>query len=215
MKKSIHLLTASALAINTFLSGPVAAQSPGVNSPFQTSWTLPYASIQRTYGIAFTGLVAAAAATDIAQICGSATTLTKVTRMKISGRATAAAGMDVQIIKRSAANTGGTINASAPWSGSFVTGFAYDANDVAGTALTATWTANPTVGTSVGVIDTAQVALSVAATTVGGAVTEFNFGNRPAKAVMLRTAAQCLSMNLNASTYAGNLLDVSIEWTEE
>lgn len=215
MKKSIHLLAVSALALNTALVGPALAQSPGVNSPFNAVWSIPLDSIKRTYGIAFTGLVAAAAATDIAQICGSATTLTKVTRMRISGRATAAAGMDVQIVKRSAANTGGTINASAPWSGTFVTGFAYDASDAAGTALTATYTANPTVGTSVGVIDSAQVALSVAATTVGGPITEFNFGNRPGKAVTLRTAAQCLSMNLNTTTFAGNLLDVSIEWTEE
>jgi hypothetical protein len=215
MKKSIYLLSVSALAINTFLSGPASAQSPGINSPFNIIWSIPLDSIKRTYGIAFTGLVAAAAATDIMQICGSATTTVKVTRMRVSGRATAAAGMDVQIIKRSAANTGGTINASAPWSGSFVTGFAYDASDAAGTALTATWTANPTVGTAVGTIDSAQVALSVAATTVGGAVTNFDFGNRPAKAVTLRGAAQCLSMNLNAATYAGNLLDVSTEWTEE
>lgn len=214
MKKSIHLLSVSALALVTSLA-QVEAQSPGINSPFGATWQLPYASIQRTYGIAFTGLVAPAAATDIAQICGSATTLVKVTRFRISGRATAAAGMDVQIVKRSAANTGGTINASAPWSGSFVTGFAYDTNFTAGTALTATWTANPTLGTSIGVIDSAQVGLSVAATTLGGPVTEFNFGNRPSGAVALRGAAQCLSMNLNASTYAGNLLDVSMEWTEE
>jgi hypothetical protein len=215
MKKSLHLLTVSALALNTVLSGPAFAQAPGINSPFNAVWTLPYSSIQRSYGIAFTGLVAPAAATDIAQICGSATALVKVTRIRISGRATAAAAMDTQIIKRSAADTGGTINASAPWSGSFVTGFNYDTGDAAGTALTATWTANPTVGTAVGVIDTAQVGLSVLTTAVGGPVTDFNFGNRPAKAVTLRGAAQCLSVNLNAQTYSGNLLDISIEWTEE
>lgn len=216
MKKSIHLLSVSALALTTVLSGPAFAQSPGVSSNLPTTWNIPLDSIKRTYGIGFTGLVAAAGATDIMQICGSATSLVKVTRMKVSGRATAAAGMDVQIVKRSAANTGGTINASAPWSGTFVTGFNYDTGDSAGTAITATWTANPTLGTSVGVIDSAQVALSVAATTVGGPITSFDFGNpRVAKAVTLRGAAQCLSMNLNASTYAGNLLDVSMEWTEE
>lgn len=212
MKKSIHLLSVSALALSTVLA---QAQSPGINSPFNAVWSIPLDSIKRTYGIAFTGLVAAAGATDIEQICGSASSLVKVTRMRISGRATAAAGMDVQVIKRSAANTGGTINASAPWSGSFVTGFNYDTADAAPTALTATWTANPTLGTQVGVIDSAQVALSVAATTVGGAITNFDFGNRPGKAVTLRGAAQCLSLNLNAQTFAGNLLDVSIEWTEE
>ena len=218
MKKSLHLLSASALAINTFMAQvvPVAAQAPGTNSPFPATWTLPYASIQRSYALGFSGLVAAAGATDIAQICGSASvSQVKVTRIKIGGRATAATSADIQIIKRSASNSGGTISASSPFTGTAVTGFNYDTGDSAGTALVALYTANPTTGTLVGVIDAAVLNLGVTTTALGAAATEFNWTNRASKAPTLRGAAQCLSVNLFGSTYAGNSLDISIEWTEE
>lgn len=194
---------------------PALAQAPGVNSPFNPMWSIPLDSIKRTYALGYTGLVAASAATDVWQICGSATATIRVTRIAIAGQATAVSPLEISIIKRSAANTGGTIESGAPFSGAAITGWNYDTNASAGTAKITAWTANPTVGAAVGTIASDQVYLGNATTGLGGDQLLLDFGNRPASAVVLRGTAQCLSINLNGTGPSGNLLDITTEWTEE
>ena len=98
-----------------------------------------------TYCATITGLVPPAAATDIFTIIGSATKTIRISRIQFSGRATAAAACDVSIVKRSTADTGGT-------PGTVPTIVPLDSTDAAATAVCATYTAVPTLGTAVGAI---------------------------------------------------------------
>lgn len=203
----------SALAALALLSSTALAQSPGTNSPFGTQWSIPLDSIKRTYALSYVGLVPASAATDIWAICGSASATVRVTRITVNGSAGTAVAVPVSLIKRSTANTGGTIEAGAPFSGAAIVGYPYSSGFSAGTAKVTAWTANPTTGTAVGTISTQEPFL--AATTALGSGAEFNFGNRPGSAVVLNGTAQCLAVNLNATTISSGSLNITTEWTEE
>jgi hypothetical protein len=43
----------------------------------------------------------------------------------------------------------------------------------------------------------------------------FTFGDRPNKAMTLRSATDCVVVALSAATVAGGLFDITAEWTEE
>jgi hypothetical protein len=203
LKRFISLLVALSLIV---LATPARAQSPGVSSPWNPVWSIPIDSIKRSYGASIVGLVGAASATDVFGICGSASTTVRVTRVLVAGRATAAANADLAIIKRSTADTGGTATNPAA--------IPYDSSIAAGTAVVSAYTANPTTGTAVGTLGTYQVNLGNLTTTLGPQ-TIADFGNRPASGVVLRGVAQCLYANLSGATFAGNLYNISVEWTEE
>ena len=217
------LLSASAIAfvVGALLTARAVAQSPGVNSNFPVTWSIPLDSSKRTYSMAMANLVVASSATTWWQICGSASSTVRVTKLTIAGRATAVAAADVQLIKTSTAATGGTIASGQPFGGAAVVGNSYDTGTAAGTALVTAWTANPTVGTpivaSAGWVYSGQVTLGNLTTGVGGAPLVIDFGNRPASAVVLRGAAQCLAISSAVGTGpgSGNLMDVTEEWTEE
>lgn len=183
------------------------AQCPGINCSIQNVISIPVDGIRATYGSSVRALVVAAAATDIVHVCGSATKLTRITKITVGGRATNAASVDVSLVKRSAANSGGT--ATNPDK------VPYDASVGAAAATISAYTANPTLGTAVGSIGTKQLFLGNLTTGQPGEAAVWTFGDRPATAVILRAAAQCLSVSWNNSTTSGNLVDVEVEWTEE
>lgn len=203
------------------LGAAAFGQSPGVNSPYNPVWSIPLDSIKRTYSQAMANLVVASSPTTWAQICGSASSTVRVTRITIAGRQTAVAQADVQLIKTSTAATGGTIASGQPFNSAAVVGVPYDTGFAAGTALVTAWTANPTVGTpvvtSAGWVASGQVTLGNLTTGVAGPPLVFNFGDHPGSAVVLRGAAQCLAISSAVGTGpgSGNLMDFSIEWTEE
>lgn len=187
--------------------GVALAQQPGINSNLNTVFTIPLDGTKSTYSAAVVGLSPNIVATDIAYICGSATRTVRVTRFGMSGRATAVQSIDVTLVKRSTANSGGTCTAA--------TKVPNDSSYVAGTATVSTCTANPVLGTTVGNVVSQQLQLGNLTTGVGGVPIAFHFGNRPATAVVLRGAAQCLGVNLNAGSAGGNSLQLGFEWTEE
>ena len=203
------------------LLSPANAQSPGVNSNLAQVWSIPLDSIKRTYSMGMANLVVASSPTTYWQICGSATSTVRVTRITISGRQTTAASADFQIIKTSTAATGGTIASGQPFVSAAVVGVPYDTNSAAGTALVTAWTANPTVGTpvvtSAGWIWSGQLFMGNLSTTSSSQPMVINFGNLPASAVVLRGAAQCLAISSAVGTGpgSGNLMDITTEWTEE
>lgn len=157
---------------------------------------------KNTYSASVTGLVGVAG--DIFILNGSATKTIRVTRVEFSGTATAAASSDLQLIKRSTADTAGTAAAATP----------HDANDAAATAAAQSYTAAPTPGTAVGTPIRAVRAFIPAANGIGQNPVVWDFGTRPAKAPTLRGVAQGLALNIGA-TNAGALYDISYEWTEE
>lgn len=191
------------------------AQSPGINSPWNVVWNVPVDSIKRTYSQSLQ-LSPGVVATDISTLCGSGTPIqTKLTRIIVSGRTSAVSPMDLFLVKRS----NWDITASTAPS---VTGIPYDANDAASVAAV-TWYQNagnqgnsPVLGTLVGVIGAAQIYLGNLTTgTPGQPMAIFDYGNRPDKAPTLRSATQCLAINISGTGAAGNLLDITWEWTEE
>lgn len=160
-----------------------------------------------TYSAAISGLVMANAATDVFTIFNPAgsTKVVKILRMNFSATATSAAAADVMVAKRSTLNTGGTATnpAAVP----------HDSSDIAATATISAYTANPTTGTLVGYVHADKVGIATA--TAANIQEQFyDYANRPEKALTLR-AGECASFYMNGGTYAGNLTDIDITWTEE
>jgi hypothetical protein len=161
-----------------------------------------------TYSCAITGLVPVASCTDLVIVNGSATKTVKITRIEISILATAAASVDIQLVRRSTANLTGTSTtpAVAP----------NDSGDAAATAVVKAYTANPgTLGTLTGVIRTRKYLCNAPAAAEDFAI--WQFGDRAgAKELVLRGVADGVAINLNAGTVgSGGTADISIEFTEE
>jgi hypothetical protein len=158
-----------------------------------------------TYSSASVGVSLAATATDFWELIGSATKTVRVLRITITGTATAAASADVLLIMRSAADTGGT--ATQP------TIVPNDSNNAAATAVINLYSANPTLGTSVGTIRARKLNLGAA----GSAGTiDWRFSNTNDQAIVLRGATQVLALNFNgAAVPAGTSIDIECEWVED
>lgn len=165
--------------------------------------TANFQSHAKTYS-STVNVAAAASATDIATICGQATTPAAVTRVGVSGVQTTAGQVDVSIIKRSTADSGGTSGAG--------TAIPHDSGDAAANSAVLGYTANPTTGTALGTLRRANVPVG-GATSLTSAVSEFLFGDR-GKPVFLKTTSECLAVNLNGATVTGGTFDVTFEWIE-
>jgi hypothetical protein len=168
-----------------------------------------------TYAFARSTFAIAATPTDVAIINGSASKTVRILRIEIDALCTAAtaAALEVQLIKRSTANSGGTSTGSP-------TGVPYDSTDGPATAVVQCYTANPTVGTAVGIVRDAKIVPVLSPFTA----TDFpqhdkliwDFGNRPDKAIVLNNASEGLAINLvGAAIPAGLSMGISIEVSEE
>lgn len=184
-----------------------ASASGDYNEVAVNSWGAPlvqdYEKSAKTYS-ATVNVAAAASATDIATITGSASTTVYVTKVIVSGIQTTAGMADVLLIKRSAANTGGTSGAG--------TAVPNDANDAAASATVLGYTANPTPGAAVGTVRRNYQAVG-GVTSVVNPVVVYEFGDK-GRPLILRGIAQVLAVNLNAVTLAGGTFDVTFEWFE-
>jgi len=167
-----------------------------------------------TYSANVTGLVAAASATDIFVITGSASRTVRIKKIRITGTRTTATFTSILLIRRNADNTGGTstVRSNLP----------HDTNNPASTAIVRAYTANPTTlgaTTGTGILKSSHLPMPVAAP--GNAQSTINetlnweFVSGEAQPIVLRGVAQILSINLNATTVAGSSFNISIEWTEE
>lgn len=166
----------------------------------------PLDGAKATYSAAITGLTVAAAPTDIFTITGSATKTIRVTRITFAGSQTTATQRDILLIKRSAANTGGTSTTE--------TNVPHDSTFAAGTATVRAYTVNPTgLGATVGTIRSHKILIATTTTDSDNLI--MDFGTRPAQALVVRGVAEVLAINLNGIASAGSSLDISIEWTEE
>lgn len=169
-----------------------------------------------TYSAAKVGLVPGSSATDIFTITGSTTKTIRVTRIELAATTTSAtpAALDILLLKRSTANTGGTSTGSP-------TAVPHDSNNAAASATVLAYTAPPTTGNLVGTAIRNQKYLMALATSTA---TDFpqidhlmwDFGDRPAQAIVLRGTGDVLAINLNAATPTATAsFDIAIEWTEE
>jgi hypothetical protein len=163
-----------------------------------------------TYRATITALAAVTGCTDLLTLTGSSTKTVRVTRVEFSGTiATGAMYLDVLGILRSTADTSGTkTNPSA---------IPLDSSDAAATAVITAYTANPTLGTSIGTIRADKALLQLTGTPAQPDRLIWTFGERPgARAVVLRGVAQQFCINLNAVTISNaTLINIALEFTEE
>lgn len=157
-----------------------------------------------TYSAA-AAVASAASATDIAILPGSATKTILVKRVIVSGVQTTAGIIDVLLVKRSTANTGGTSTG--------MTATPHDSTNAAATAAPLTYTANPTTGSLVGALRRVKLPVNAPASVVGleAHVFEFASSNQP---VVLRGVAEGLAVNLNGVTVTGGSFNIVFEWNE-
>lgn len=161
-----------------------------------------------TYSASVIDLVVAATPTDIVTITGSASKTVRITRIAIGGTLTTGAVRDVSLIKRSAANSGGT--------SATMTAVPHDSNSAGATATVLSYTANPTsLGAEVG--DIRDYKIEFPATNLSSASNPFEvtFGDASSQAVVLRGTSQVLAVNLEGNTANGSSFNISIQWTEE
>ncbi len=171
----------------------------------------PVDGTKATYAASITALApTAAATTDIFTIIGSATKTVKVVFLRISGQiATTAIYVEYQMVKRSAADTGGT--------GTNMTAVPLDSASAAATAVATTFTSTgPTVGAAVGQIASVRVSLPITGTVTPNQPVTLISALGPCQSVTLRGVAQALSLNCNTKTFGtAPLFDIDVVWTEE
>jgi len=158
------------------------------------------------YSVTTANFTPPATPTDNCVLTGSASTTIKVTEARILGTATAARNADFYLIKRNAANTGGT----------FVAGTVVPHDpDVASVAPTVGhYTANPTINSTIGTINRAKVLLPLAATLT---IDQYSPNLIPFGSVVeLSGVAQQIAINYNgAALVGGESWACQFTWFEE
>lgn len=153
------------------------------------------------------GFTAAATANqDVWRMSGSATKTVYIKKIRVTATATAVQGNRITLIKRSTANTGGTLVAN--------TAVPYDSADVAATASVVHYTAAPTSGTAAGQVRTASYLIPTA-TSLYNSEMIFEFVENEGNPLVLRGTAEGLGIVFGVAPGAGNLISISVEWDEE
>lgn len=165
------------------------------------------ASSLATYSASTAAVASASSATDFCTLTGSATKTIRVTQLRFGGTLTTAANALIKVTKRSTADSSGTSQnlVEVP----------HDSSDSAATATALVYTANPTVGTTVGDLAAYRLffpAPATATTTNDPFIFEYGLLSEP---VVLRGTGEVLVVNLNAATLTGSLLNCGFTWTEE
>lgn len=177
---------------------PASAQSFGTS-------VFSYPGVRATYSAAIVGMTPASSATDLFTIAGAAGKVVRVTRIRCNGTSTALGNSLLQVVKRSAVDTAGTKTNPVA--------IPHDSADPAAAAVVAAYTANPTLGTSVGVVRVGFIGTGTATALGSDFVQEF--GPVSDKQAILRSAAEQLAVNANAASLAaGAALSCTVEWTE-
>jgi hypothetical protein len=159
-----------------------------------------------SFGSSVTG-TAVAAATDFAEIIGVSNTTTTVLRIIISGVATAATSMVVNLIRRITVNTGGTVTAVIP--------VARDGSEAARTIINLV-TANRTLGTSTAPGGTfASLIVPLGTASAPQAPTVIDLMANGMLPSVLDEPTDMIAINLNGATIAGNVLQITIEHQEQ
>ena len=150
-----------------------------------------------------------AAATDVLVLTGAANKVIRVTKVGVTGSATAAALVDLYVTKRTTANSGGT--STNP------TATKYDSNDSAPSATLTLYTANASsLGTGTG-LEGDIVYLPASAAPAGEpSHWERFYGINGTKYPTLRSASESISINFGGATQpSGSRYYLYIEWTED
>ena len=162
-----------------------------------------------TFRYAAQDITPVATATDVLTLSGSASKVIRVTKVSVVGTATAASIYDFYLIKRTAANTGGT--STSP------TASKSDSNDAAQSGTLRLYSANPSA-LGAGTTAEANKTYLSASSSPGAAALPvvYTFGVRGDKAIVLRGTSESLAFNFNGQAVpSGTQLYMQIEWTED
>lgn len=129
--------------------------------------------------------------TDFFSIRGATGKIIKIINIRLSGSATSNNNVDVALLKRSTANTGGTPTAA--------TLTPLDSTNPAPSATVVSYGSAPTLGTLVGPVCACQMEVP-ARTGVGGYILEWQFNRNGAGPIVLRNANEMLTLNLYGTT---------------
>lgn len=162
-----------------------------------------------TYSYRAADFTPAATATDVLALVGAAGKCIRITKIGISGSATAAALLDIYITKRTTSNTGGT--SSSP------VATKYDSLDPAPSGTLLLYTANPSaLGAGTG-LEGDKIYLPAQATPASEPTHWMvDYTGVEDKCPILRNANESVTINLAGQTLpTGTSLYLYIEWTEE
>lgn len=183
-------------AIAASLPVTIASDQPASNVP--------------TYSAFFINATPAPTCTDFFTLVGSASKTVRVTRIWLTGFATAVAWLDVFLVMRTAANTGGTL-ATAP------TRVPHASANAAVTATANLYSANPTgLGASAGNDRFTKLPCLTTTAVPFNAEYVWDFRGPANQPLVLSGIAQCVAIFLNGATLpAGLALSGGVEWTEQ
>jgi len=159
-----------------------------------------------TYAAAKTGLATAASATDIAVLSGNSTNTVIVTKIMMSCTQTTAGIIDVQLLIRTTADSGGTSTGSP-------SAYPLDQNNASASSAVLTYTANPTVNDGTArLIDSYK--LGVLAPGSVSPADVYIWTPSMGQSIVLRGTAQQAALNLNATTVTSSSCDIRYQWIE-
>lgn len=191
----------------------VVSSVPTSTSPGAASLSINSEGFKATCRYASAALTPVATPTAFVVIQGSATKTVRIKMIKVSGVATAAGNMQLQVARWSTAGTAGSAVLTA------VTAGKHDINDVGCTAVVSTvGTANyGTQGTGSTVPMTAdRIQLSASGSGVAINPLTINFGTRSDKALILRGTSDFVVLSGNGSAVpSGGVLDIEVETEED
>ncbi len=162
-----------------------------------------------TYSYQLAAYVPAATATDVACLVGSASAVLRLNRIQVTADATGSSVLDVYVIKRSTANTGGTATQPAFLS--------LDSTNAVAKGVVNLYSANPSaLGTGITIAgDHYEIPSSTGPGYSASAWVE-DFGTRNNQPIVIRGANESVCFNLNGATLpAGLNVFMRIEWVEE
>jgi len=198
------------LRATTLTSGTIPVTLTAATETFYTNKPV---RVNPTYSAGILSFATAALATDIAVLKGSATKTIKVFNVGYSATQTVGDFENITLVKRSTANSGGTSNT--------MVAVPYDSEDGAATATCVNYTANPTLGTTVGILRPSKILGPL--DNPGSSATAqcekiWNFDGSEGsfrKPLYLRGTEESLAINQNGVTMSGNTTSCYFEWTEE
>lgn len=159
-----------------------------------------------TYGIGIANIVIAAATTDAVVVQGSATKTIEIKRIILSASGAAGANPTISLIKRSAANTGGT--STTP------TFTPFDSTSAAATAVCRVYTANPAaLGAAVGTLDARKI-FATGVTTTPATTEIFDYELVGTEPITIRGTSEFLAINFGGATITTPSVCVTITITE-
>jgi hypothetical protein len=158
---------------------------------------------KRTYSASF-NLFSIGTATDLFEIKGSATTTVSINKIGFTATQTTGAQIIFSLMKRTAANTGGTFS-----NASFIP---HDSANAAATSVGSIYSAPPVIGGGSNYIRSVSSYVSATATQNNTYTYDFGSSGQP---IILNGVAQALALNIGGATMTSGSVFVWIEFTEE